>query len=123
MKTSLNSHVENAPEGWKDDSDKVRLELITSEFMFAIGTVLTFGAKKYSDRNWEAGMKWSRVFGALLRHLWAWWAGVGPTSRNFVFGDLDNETGYSHLWHAGCCIMFLVTYEEQQSGDDDRPQF
>jgi hypothetical protein len=107
-------------EGRKDDQDKVRLELLPPELLFAVGRVLTFGAAKYDDRNWEKGMKWSRVFGALMRHLWAWWGGRGPTSRNFLLGDLDDETGYSHLWHAGCCITFLIAYEERRVGLDDR---
>ena len=109
-------------EGLKFDSDKVRLELIPSELLFAVGTILTFGAKKYADRNWELGMAWSRPFGALMRHMWCWWAGKGPTSKSFLFGDLDDETGKSHLWHAGCCITFLIAYEERGVGTDDRPR-
>lgn len=34
-------------------------------------------------------MSWSRVFGALMRHMWCWWGGAQPTGKNFVFGDLD----------------------------------
>ena len=107
--------------GHKDDQDKVRMELIPAELLFSVGSVLTFGAKKYADRNWEAGMSWSRVFGALMRHMWAWWAGRGPTTKSFLFTDDDVETKMSHLWHAGCCITFLITYEERNVGTDDRP--
>lgn len=107
-------------EGTKADTGKVRMDLIPPELMFALAAVLTFGADKYSDRNWEKGMSWGRVFGALMRHMWAWWAGSGPSNKNFAFGDLDSETGYSHLWHAACCIAFLVTYEMRGSGKDDR---
>lgn len=64
------------------------------------------------DRNWELGMNWSRVFGALMRHMWAWWGGE----------KVDPETGKSHLWHAGCCIAFLIAYEERKVGNDDRPK-
>lgn len=110
-------------EGRKDDSDKIRLELIPPELLYAVGTILTFGAKKkYEARNWELGMNWSRVFGALMRHMWCWWGGKGPTTQSFVFGELDEETGKSHLWHAGCCLAFLITYEERKVGTDDRPQ-
>ena len=107
-------------EGKKFDTDKVRLELLPPELLFAVGEILTFGAAKYADRNWELGMSWSRVYGALMRHMWAWWGGKGPTTENFVFGSLDLETGKSHLWHAGCCIAFLITYEERKIGEDDR---
>lgn len=94
----------------KFDGDKVRMELIPPELMEAVGTILTFGAKKYADRNWEQGMSWSRVYGALLRHLNAWWSG----------DSLDPETGKSHLWHAACCITFLIAYEQRGVGTDDR---
>lgn len=108
------------PTGRKDDQSKPRPELISPEFIFALSHVLTFGAQKYSDRNWEHGMAWSRVFGAAMRHLWAWWGGAAPSSQSFAFGPLDEETKFSHLWHAACCIMFLVTYEARLTGDDDR---
>lgn len=72
------------------------------------------------ERNWELGMKWGRVFGALMRHMWCWWGGKSPTSKSFLFGELDDETKFSHLWHAGCCIAFLITYEERMVGEDDR---
>lgn len=107
-------------EAIKFDGDKVRLELIPPELLFAVGSILTFGAKKYAARNWELGMDWSRVFGALMRHMWCWWAGKSPTTKSFLFGDLDPETNKSHLWHAGCCIAFLITYEERNVGNDDR---
>ena len=105
---------------WKQDGDKARMDLIAPEFLFALASVLGPGAVKYAARNWEKGMSWGRVFGALMRHLWAWWGGVGPTTENFVFGVLDEETKMSHLWHAACCLMFLVAYEQRKIGTDDR---
>ena len=98
--------------GHKDDKGKIRVELIPPELLFAVGEILTLGAEKYKDRNWEAGMLWSRVFGALMRHLWAWWGGQYK----------DPETGRSHLWHAACGIAFLIAYEERNVGTDDRPK-
>lgn len=97
--------------GIKHDSGKPRLELLPPELLLGVADILTFGAQKYSDRNWELGMNWSRVFGALMRHMWAWWRGE----------DVDSETGKSHLWHAGCCIAFLIAYEQRKVGQDDRP--
>ena len=115
----MNAHVD-LTEGVKLDAGKARFDLLPSEALFAIATILTFGASKYAERNWEKGMSWGRVFAALMRHMWAWWAGQGPTNQSFVFGDLDPETSYSHLWHAGACIVFLITYEMRGSGSDDR---
>lgn len=106
--------------GIKADTGKPRMDLIPPEVLFALATVLGFGAEKYAVRNWELGMSWGRVFGALMRHMWAWWGGQGPTTKSFAFGDLDLETGFSHLWHALCCIAFLVAYEQRGVGEDDR---
>lgn len=106
--------------GTKYDGGKVRIDLIPAPFLFAVATILTFGAQKYGDYNWAQGLKWSRVFAALMRHLWSWWGGQGPTGTNFVFGNTDDETKHSHLWHAACCIVFLVCYEEWKIGEDDR---
>lgn len=107
-------------EGYKADESKVRMDLIPPEFIFATADILTFGAEKYSDRNWEKGMKWGRPFGAAMRHLWAWWGGKTVTNKNFLLGDFDAETRRSHLWHAACCLAFLIAYEARGIGTDDR---
>lgn len=108
-------------EGRKDDQDKVRIDLFPGEALFGISDILTSGAKRYEDRNWEKGMRWGRVFSAMMRHMWAWWQGKAPTTKSFLFGELDSDTGKSHLWHAGCCVCFLIAYEERGVGEDDRP--
>lgn len=108
-------------EGAKFDAGKCRIELFPGEALFGISQVLTFGASKYEDRNWEKGISWGRVFGAMMRHMWAWWQGKAPSKESFLFGDLDAETGFSHLWHAGCCLVFLITYEARgMTSFDDR---
>lgn len=98
-------------EGVKFDNGKLPYELLAPELLEEVARVLQFGAEKYSARNWELGMAWSRPFGALMRHMWAWWG--GQTN--------DPETGYSHVAHAACCIMFLLAYEKRWIGEDDRP--
>lgn len=98
-------------EGRKDDNGKIRFELLPGDALRAISVILTFGAVKYAPRNWEKGMDWSRVYGALQRHLWSWWEGENK----------DAETGHSHLWHAGCCVLFLIAFEMRGVGTDDRP--
>lgn len=99
-------------EGRKDDAAKARHDLIPPELPDAVAQVLAFGAGKYGERNWERGMAWGRPFAALMRHMWAWWGGEAR----------DPETGMSHLWHAGCCIAFLIAYEARHDGVDDRPR-
>ena len=102
-------------EGRKDDSDKAaRPELLSPFFLLGVSEVLADGAKKYDARNWEKGILYSRVYGALLRHLFAWWGGA----------ENDPDTGMHHLYHAGCCLMFLSHYEAdtlQYQEWDDRP--
>lgn len=71
--------------------------------------VLAFGAKKYSERNWEEGINYSRIFGAAMRH----YAGRG---------GYDPETGEAHRYHFLCCYMFLAAYTARGLHDfDDRP--
>lgn len=99
-------------EGRKDDQEKVRYELLPCSLLHGVAVILTFGAKKYAPRNWELGFAWSRAFGALMRHMWAWWGGE----------NLDPETGKSHLWHAGCELAFLIEFEKTHPELDDRPE-
>ena len=99
-----------ASEGRKDDSAKPRMDLIPPELLLGVADVLTYGAAKYAPRNWEKGMSWGRVFGAMMRHMWAWWAGQ----------RVDPESGLPHLHHAACCVAFLMAYEARGSGTDDR---
>ena len=97
---------------WKQDAGKPRMDLVPHELPQGVADVLAFGAGKYGPRNWERGMDWGRVFGALQRHLWAFWGGE----------DRDAETGLPHTHHAACCIAFLMAYEARGVGVDDRPR-
>lgn len=96
--------------GRKDDSGKIRHELLPTDVLDEVGRVLTRGANKYGDRNWEKGMAWNRVIGAALRHLFAVMRGE----------DRDPETGLLHSAHAICCMMFLCGYQIRKIGTDDR---
>lgn len=96
--------------GVKHDSGKARMDLLSPYALEQIAQVMTAGAKKYGDNNWRGGLLWSRVFGALMRHAWAYWRGE----------DLDAETGINHLAHCGCCIMFLLEYSKTHVELDDR---
>jgi len=100
------------PTGIKHDAGKPQFSLIDPHALFGLAKVLTYGAQKYAARNWENGMRWSRVFDAAMRHLWAWWQG----EKN------DPESGMPHLDHALCCVHFLSAYEKRNfSTFDDRP--
>lgn len=96
----------------KYDDNKIRLELIPPEFLWATGRGLTYGARKYSPGNWATGegFEWSRLYGGLLRHLTQWNGGE----------DIDSESGNHHLDHACCMLAFLVAHVVRQHGKDDR---
>jgi len=89
-------------EGRKDDTGKLRWELIQPRIVQEYVRVLTKGAEKYEPENWrKVPDQRKRYFAALLRHIWAWWMG----ERN------DPEWGIHHLAHAMCCLAFLAEPE------------
>jgi hypothetical protein len=93
-------------DGVKYDSDKPRFSLVPSASLRAIAQVLTYGAKKYPQAdNWKrADNARERYTDALLRHVYAWMDGEA----------LDPESGLHHLAHAGCCVLFLLHFEEEK---------
>lgn len=97
--------------GKKFDTGKPRMSLIPNLALKEIAKVLTFGAKKYDSHNWRKGLNYSRVMDALLRHL-----------GEFMDGEnLDPETGLSHIAHAACNAIFLLTFILEERTDlDDR---
>lgn len=96
--------------GIKHDDGKIQLELLSSRWLFGVGSVLTFGARKYAAHNWRKGIAISRLLGAALRHTVAFLGGE----------DKDPETGISHLYHASCCLMFAAETMETKPHLDDR---
>ena len=42
----------------------------------------------------------------MCRHIFAWWGGE----------DKDPETGFSHLAHAACCLLFLMEFQRNGWG-------
>lgn len=108
----MTKDIKIATEGVKNDQDKIRMDLLPGDVIVEIAKILTFGSRKYADRNWEKGFNWSRVYGALQRHLTLWFHGQ----------DTDEETGKSHLAHAGCCLFFLLAFVLRGVGKDDRPK-
>lgn len=94
----------------KDDQDKIRFDLIPPGPLQDLAAIYTMGAKKYADRNWEKGLSWGRVFGAVMRHLWAFWKGE----------DNDPESGLPHLAHAAWGCFALLEYRQTHPEMDDR---
>ena len=97
--------------GLRHNEGKVKVELVPPRWVLALAEVLTKGAEKYAERNWEKGMEWSKCYASAQRHLLAFWDGE----------DLDKETGLSHVAHAAWNCLALLTYSEEHQEDDNRP--
>ncbi len=99
--------------GGEKGSKLARFSLIPRDFLWALAEHYGRGARKYEDRNWERGYKWSLSVDALDRHLNAWLLGENN----------DVETGSSHLvavaWHA---IALWWWHRRRLGTNDVRPQ-
>lgn len=103
--------TEDAPaQGRKDDTGKLRYDLIPPNPLAELARVYTIGANKYDDRNWEKGIKWGRIFGAMMRHAWAYWRGERD----------DPKDGQHHLASVAWCAFALMEYEKTHPEMDDR---
>lgn len=98
-------------QSFKYDEGKVRYDLVPPLALEALAKVYTMGAAKYSPRNWEKGMDWSKCYAAAQRHLQDYWKGE----------DLDPESGLPHLAHAAWNCVALLEYYIREIGTDDRP--
>lgn len=92
--------------GAKDDSAKLRWDLLDDSADEALAAVLTLGASKYSEGGWRhVDNSDARYYAALRRHL--------RGHRKFlVTGNiadaLDAETGLPHVAQALCNLHFLT---------------
>ena len=98
-------------EGLRYNEGKLRYDLVNTFAHEQMVRVLTKGALKYSERNWEKGMKWSNIISSLKRHLAAIENGE----------DYDIETGQLHAAHLACNVHFLTAYYKIYPQGDDRP--
>ena len=95
--------------GRKDDAGKLRFDLIPPLALFRLAEVFTIGARHYSDRNWERGLRWGKVFGAMMRHAWKWW-----------WGWTRDPEGQHHLASVMWGAAVLMEYEKTHRELDDR---
>ena len=101
---------EKLKEGSKFDNDKLRYDLVPADSLRQVVDIYTFGAKKYEDHNWRKGIRWSRIYGAMQRHLNAFWEGENN----------DPESGKKHLAHAAWGALTLINYCDTHNEFDDR---
>lgn len=92
------------------DAGKLRYDLLPPEWEKGLAQVMTMGAAKYADRNWEKGLSWSRRYASMRRHQNAFWAGE----------DFDPESGLHHLVHVAWNALALYTFSQTHPEFDDR---
>lgn len=80
----------------------------------AVTQVLTFGANKYDNFNWEKGLAVTRLLSAFGRHCHLY-----PKVYNEC---VDQESGFPHEWHALCCAVMAAWTVENKPDFDDRPE-
>ena len=98
-------------EGVKYDNDKLRMNLLNLNYLDEMVKVLMFGSEKYDDNNWmKVAQAKERYFEASVRHLKAMQEDGGIINLN----SIDNESGYSHLAHAMCCLYFLEYFRRKE---------
>ena len=106
-------NIEETTEGKKFDGNKERFDLLPMRPLLELAQLFTMGATKYGVRNWEKGMKFGRLFAAMMRHAIKWWAGE----------KYDQENGQHHLvaviWNAMVLMELEKTHPEM---DDREPQ-
>lgn len=101
-----------AEKGMKFDSGKLDYTLVPWDGMDEVVKVLEFGAKKYARDNWKhVEHAETRYLAAAFRHIIKYNEGEAT----------DKETGLSHLAHATCCMLFLLSLGKQ-NGTDTRSE-
>ena len=87
----------------KQDHDKARYDLIEWRTIDDMAEIMATGAAAHGDQGWKTLTNAEdRYFSAAMRHLVAW--------RN---GDtIDGDSGYPHLAHVMCNIMFLSEFDK-----------
>lgn len=102
--------VDSSGSGRKDDTGKPRYDLLPALALDELAQLFANGAQKYGDRNWENGMKFGRMFAAMMRHAWKWWRGE----------EDDPENKVHHLTSVAWYALCLLEYIRTGRGGDDR---
>lgn len=93
--------------GMKDDSGKLRYELIDDAAEAEMVAVLTTGAAKYEANNWRNVVPlYDRYYAALRRHLRAYRSGQ----------HIDPASNLHHLAEAACCVHFMLATALHEMG-------
>jgi len=99
-------------EGRKDDSTKLRYDLLPARSMRDVAAVMTHGANKYGDENWKMVPELERRYiAAAKRHI-----------EQYRCGEWNDEgvggSGYPHLAHAICSLLFILEWRHMLSSGE-----
>lgn len=94
----------------REPSDgKGRFDLITPFGLERLAKWYELGAKKYTDRNWEKGIPFSRYFDSAMRHM-----------MKFIMGRTDEDHLAAAVWN----LMAIMHHQELvQTELDDLPHY
>lgn len=88
---------------------KGRYDLITPFGIRRLAKWYELGAKKYSDRNWEKGIPFSRYIDSAKRHI-----------DKYIMGKTDEDHLSAAVWNLLC----IIHHEELgQTNLDDLPHY
>jgi uncharacterized HAD superfamily protein len=111
-KKSNENRTTGKGKGMRFNEGKLRYDLVEPHAFRDFVQVLTDGANKYYDRNWENGLSWTSVIASLKRH-------VAAIELN---EDYDPESTRLHAAHVACNAHFLNAYYYTFPQGDDRPK-
>jgi len=100
-----NGEVKKEEVGLKYDDDKIKPHLVKPAALEALMEVLTMGAKKYSEDNWEK-VPTVKYEDALIRHYL-------ERGKGEIF---DRESKLFHSAHMFANTMFLLMKDMEQYG-------
>jgi hypothetical protein len=101
--------------GTKADTGKLRWDLLPFDALEAVVSAYTVGSIKYDDWNWAKGIHYSRVIGALLRHLVAWW-----WKRECHAPDDGQHHLAAVVWNALTLLHYDLNHPKYKEFDDRR---
>ena len=96
--------------GTKHDAGKPSITLIPKEALWGMAKAFTDGASKYGRHNFRAGIEYSRLADAAMRHVTAYMDGE----------TIDPDSGNNHLYHALASLAMLVYMDANRPDLDDR---
>lgn len=102
----------------KEFEGKSRWSLIPFNSLEELLKVYEFGSKKYEDNNWKKGLKYSKIFDALQRHIVnEWWNNAA---------NKDYESELHPLAHAAFWCLMVIHMEQNKEkyvSFDDRHMY